>query len=465
MDLKVLEKFFLTFSIIVIIGVLSFKIFLLFYEPIGFDEAGLGFIADQINRGFSPYVDFFDHKPPLNYYPLSGFFKIFGSSVFSVHLFSLIIFLIFLISVFFGIKILIGFRSAIFSSAIASIMFLSNSLTNELPMTLFGFWSIFFYLIFLKKNKPLNLFFSGIFIAFSIWFKQPGVIFFFAIFFHQIYLLIKKNIDLRIFFKNNLLLILGSLIISVPFLSFSITKFGWSNFFFAIIKFNLLFSGSTSRIFSVGKLFLLILTFFNFLIVFWFFNKKMFKKEIIFLKVSLIITLIFLLLNQEIFEQHLIQLIPLFLFIVSYSVKYEKKTEIKKIFFVLIFLFLLFSLLIFLNNFIRSDYSLYDQQKDSVKIGSITNNSKNIFSDTPVYSFPGKFNEGYFIFYLAPSTGSVFKMDDLCEYLLKKDYLVLSSRQKYLSETNSKCIRENFIIETNFSDHRGEEIEVWKKVN
>ncbi len=58
--------------------------------PLERDEGAYAYMADALGRGETPYVDVFDHKPPLIYYIYAAAFKIFGHSAEAVRLMALI---------------------------------------------------------------------------------------------------------------------------------------------------------------------------------------------------------------------------------------------------------------------------------------------------------------------------------------------------------------------------------------
>ena len=55
----------------------------LFYLNVPFerDEGAYAYVSDTIDRGGLPYVDAFDHKPPIIYYIYNLSFKLFGRSI------------------------------------------------------------------------------------------------------------------------------------------------------------------------------------------------------------------------------------------------------------------------------------------------------------------------------------------------------------------------------------------------
>ncbi len=451
----------LIISVFVLIFVLSFKIYLIFSQPPGFDTGALSYIAKEINNGKLPYIDLFDHKPPLTYYSLALFFKLFGESIISTNVFSFFIGVILLISIFIVTKLMLSYKLAIISTAISSVFFITNIPAMEIPMIIFGLWGVYFYLSHLNKEKPILLLLSGIFIGFSIWFKQPGIIFFISILTHQIYLYHKKHELFKNILRNNILIILGIIVISIPLLSYFLYTIGFSKFFYSIITFNILFTGSSSKILVIGKLFLLIISMFGLLIPFIFIKQGKEKKLESFFINYFIIMLIFLVLSKEIFEQHLFQFIPFISIYVVYSFSYIKNKELNKILSVLIIIFFIYSSLTFLNEFIKNRSNSPETIIEQINL-LIPKNSE-VFSDNPIYYFLGNYENNYKLFFIAPSVVSVFDLTDFCKFSKMQDYLILTHRKKFLGEENLECIKENFQLEKKF-DNIGESfVEIWAK--
>src|SRR3989344_8391929 len=114
-------------SIATLVVVLFFKILLLSSPSVGFDDAGLGYMARSINAGSLPYLDVFDHKPFLNYYALALWFSLFGDSAQSMHVFAALLGISLLVIIFFVSKKLLGARSALIATAISSVFFFMNA--------------------------------------------------------------------------------------------------------------------------------------------------------------------------------------------------------------------------------------------------------------------------------------------------------------------------------------------------
>lgn len=434
---------------------------LLASSPVGFDESAEGYIVQEMINGKVIYKNLFDHKSPLTHYPVILIFYLFGSSGFSLHLLGFIYDVLLLLLLFFIGKKFIGKNYAMIGCAIAAVFLFRSDLTGESPMTLFGLVGFYFYYIYLSNKKIINFFYSGIFTGISIWFKQTGVLFFFILLAHQIFLKYqKKNTELL---KNILMLSLGILIISLPLLSYFIVHAGFYSFFYYIFIFNLKFSGSVSRIFIVGKFLLLALGLFGLLVPLICYNWENKKKEIhSLLLIYFIIFVLFFILSQEVFSQHLIQIVPFFSLFVAASLRFVKKREINKIFSILLILFFMSSMLSFLNEFVRQDF---DQKTIITEIKNIIPEKSEIFSDNPIYLFLGGYLTNYKTFLLAPSVASVFDFSDFCDYIKSIDFLILTHRKKYLNEYNLKCVTDNFEIIKKFDDVGESYVEVWKKIN
>ena len=438
-----------------IVLILLIKIFLL-NSIVGFNEAAYGNFANSINNGQIPYQDFFDHKPPLLYYTLALFFKIAGYSVFTIHLLALILNLALFFLMFFITKKIFNTEMALLASSLF-LIFSPTSLDTEIPMTFFGLLGIYFYTF---KSKRIYLLLAGIFIAFSIWFKQPGVIFFIAILAHQIYLLIKKESKLKDVFKEVYIILAGILIISIPLLSYFIYISGFENFYFAIIKFNALFDGSTSRILQIGKVIELLLGFWPMLALIAFSYKDLFKKQIQQISVILsIILILFFFSSQEIFINHLYQILPFMIILSMFSLKDKK---IKNLAIIFLILFLLFNSFLLLEKTARI-YRDKPQLQDSEIADFIKTNCSSIFSSDPQYYFTTEKQCTYKICYLAPSVASVFNFSDFCDYAKTQNCLVLSHREKYLGQQAIDCIDNNFILIKRFDNIGESYVDILKK--
>lgn len=462
-----LDKILVASCILIILISIFLKIFLLSNQPLGFDESSEGSIADGINNGKVPYLDFFDHKTPLNHYFLSFIFKIFGESVFSIHLLAFIYFILLLIASFFITKKFFNYKYALIVSAFLCI-FISSDLSTEIPMTLFGLLGLFLYsLSFDNKNKLLPIF-SGIFLAISCWFKQPGILFLFVVIIHQIYLILRKKATLKKSFKQLYLILAGFLLVSIPLFSYFIYKVGFSKMYYDLVTFNFLFKGSTPRILQIGKLFSFLLSFWILFAIIIYSRKnseteqgsKQISKEICF--TTSFILILFFLINKEIFFNHIYQLIP-FLFILSmFYLSYIKNKETKNLAILFIILFLFSVLFINLESTARIQQSqdLNKQLEVSSYIDSL--NSTKIFSSEPQYYFLSNITCNYKVCFLAPSVASVFDFSDFCNYSSTLDYLVFSHREKYLGNENIACINKKFSLIKTFDNIGESYIEIWK---
>lgn len=445
---------------------ISLKIFLIINSNLGFNEATYKYGADGILEGKLPYKDFFDHKPPLIYYSLAFFFKIFGSSVQNMHILALIFDLALLILIFFIGKKLFNTEAALYSSALYSLLINFIYYDTEIPMAIFGLLGVFLYLYSLEKNKFLLLF-SGIFLALSVWFKQPGILFFIAVLVHIIFLIYKKEMKLKDSIKKLYLIIAGALIVSLPLLSFFIYSVGFKTFFYNIITFNAEFSGSTSRLLQIGKFFKILISQLGILLAIIIFSFKTIIKEKyphknkLFIIISILI-LLFILSNKEIFFSHLIQLLPFVIFLTAFSLIIEKN-RIRKLIILLLIFFMIsqaFISLEYVARNVRGD--VYEQQK--IVVSYLNENvTGNIFSDSPMYYTLANKTCSYKVCFLAPSVASVFSFDDFCWFSETQDYLALTHRKKYLGEKNLACIENNFTMIKKFDNVDESYVEIWKK--
>jgi len=456
--------------ILVIIFMLSIKLFLLFNSNLGFNEAVYKYIADQINQGKLPYKDIFDHKSPLVYYSLACFFKIFGSSTINMHILALIFDIFLMLTIFLITKKIYNIEIAIYSSALYSVFINFVYYDTEIPMTLFGLLGVFLYLLALEKNKYLYLFFSGILLAISVWFKQPGILFFISVMIHLIFLVYKKQLKFKQAGKNLYFIIAGSFVFSLPLLSYFIYSLGFKTFFYHIITFNIKFSGSTSRILQIGKLFQILI--FNFGVLFAIilaFYKNLAKENYPcknkFFIILLTILLLFFLANKEIFFNHLIQLVPFVILLSVSSLLLIREKKIKKFIIILLIIVMLNFSLITLESVARKVRDkTYKQQEIVVSyIKQNISEKARVFSDSAIYYTLTNFSCSYKVCFLAPSVASVFSFDDFCNYIREIDYLFLTHRKKYLGEKNLKCIEDKFILQKKFDNVDESYVEIWKR--
>ncbi len=467
-----LQNILIFILILIILFSISIKIFLLFNQPIGFNEGGLATIARGINGGKKLYIDLFEHKPPLAHYLLSFMFKITRTNTFSTHLLALILDIVLLLSIFFIAKKLYNLKVALLISALYSVLVRGVSYDIEIPMTLFGLIGIFLYIIsFEKKNKFWPLFLSGFFIAVSVWFKQPGIFFFVAILIHQLFLIYKKEIKFKNSLKQFYIIIAGILVLSLPLLSYFIYMAGLHNFLYSIFVFNLKFSGSTSRIFQIGKFIRIFLFYFGiFLAITLSYKKEIFKEEYprknLLFGILTIILILFFLVNKEIFYNHLHQLIP-FILLLSLSPLYLKPNDKTKKLILIILIVFTFSL--FFQNLegaarIYRDKAFNDQSKVGLFIKNNFSKNLTFFSDSPQYYFLSDFRPCSKYFLLAPSFNSVFDYSFLCsENSSDIDFMLLTHRKKYLDSKTLLCIKLNFQLIRRFENTGESYVEIWQR--
>ncbi len=451
----------------IIFFMVALKIFLIFNSHLGLNEAVYSYIAEQLPEKL-PYKDIFDHKPPLVYYSLALFYSVFGSSVIALHSLAFIFDILLLVIIFIVAKKLYDTKAALFSSAIYFVLSSSVFFDTEVPMTLFGLIGVFLYLSYFNKNKYSYLFFSGVFLAVSVWFKQPGILFFVSILIHQFYLVYKKDLTSKDSLKLVYFVVAGALVFSLPLLSYFIFQVGFENFFFHIIEFNIKFSGSTSRIFQIGKLLKMLVANFGILLAIiltfykdYFKEKYPYKNRFFFMIILLLI--LFFIINKEVFFSHLIQLAPFVIILSVSALKIIKNRKINRLITILLIFILLNFSLVHLESVARKVRDNSYNQQDIV-VSYINQNLSNasIFADSPVYYVLADKQCDYKVCFLAPSTSSVFSFEDFCNFSKTKDYLVLTHRKKYLGEENLNCIEENFILTKKFDNIDESFVEIWK---
>lgn len=161
--------------------------------PFERDEGAYAYMADVIQRGGLPYLNAFDHKPPLIYYLYHLSFKLFDQSVSSPRIMATI----FVASACLLLLIVIHkltrkisaalFGALVLGMATASPAYQGLNANTELftlPFILAGF------LLLLDKDPPLHSFFSaGLLFGTGFMVKQPvAVIALFPLIFHAVHL-------------------------------------------------------------------------------------------------------------------------------------------------------------------------------------------------------------------------------------------------------------------------------------
>jgi len=458
------QNILILISVLAIILFLVLKISLIFSPFIDFDESGLGLMAKAILDGKIPYHDFFDHKPPFAYYSLAIFFKLFGISSQNILVMAFIFDIALILSIFFLIRKLYDSKTALIAAAICSILISTSHFNTDIPMALFGVLGISCYLFSFKQNKNLFLFLSGVFIAISLWFKQPGIMFFFAIVVHQLYLYYKKDISFKDSLKSSSIVLLGLLGISLPLFAYFMIKTS-GGFFYDIIIFNVLFKGSTSRLFTMGKLLELIFLNFGYLlaiILFSFPELKAKDEKTSFYLISSILIFLFFAANKEIFSAHLNLALPIVILLVSSSLFHVEK--LRKPIMIIIIIFILSLSLLSLESAARTRLSGISNKQVQISsyLTSIPENAT-IFSDSPEYYFLGNKKVLYKVPGLAPSYKSVFDFSDFCDFANKTDFLIFTHRIAYLPESQRACINQSFTLIKRFDNVAESYVEIYAK--
>ncbi|KAF0134132.1 MAG: hypothetical protein FD145_888 [Candidatus Saganbacteria bacterium] len=183
-----MKRFFNTRVFIMLIAIIAIQIFLripFINEPLERDEGCLGYIGQRILAGEIPYRDVFDHKPPAVFFVYAFIIKLFGSSIFSIRVFTLFYGILTTLAVFgaayliFGIDIglVAAFLYAVFSGTPLIQGASSNTETfMVLPMVL----ALICFLIAREKGK-LWLVLAGVLSGLAFMMKQVSIFNFLAL--------------------------------------------------------------------------------------------------------------------------------------------------------------------------------------------------------------------------------------------------------------------------------------------
>jgi len=458
-----IDKWIKVFSLVILVFAFGFKIYMIFNSQLGFDEAGVSYIAKEMVNGKSLYIDYFDHKPPFMHYLLSIFFRIGEVSVEYIKFISLLFDTALLASIFFVTSRVLGRKYGLISAAVYSVFNLSLNMSTEIMMAVFGLWALFFYIKALNKKSFVNnyLFISGIFVAVAIWFKQSAVFFYIPLIAHMILLRRRGDVKKKDSIMGIILFTLGVLIVSVPLLSLFLLKVG-PDFFYSIIGFNLEFDASSSRILQIGKGLNILLFYFGALVAVSLLEiKKLWRDE----KGSLLILfnifiLGFIFLGQEIFYQHFFQFIP-FILLSAFMTIRNSEDKVKILALLIILISVLSISLVAIEGKVREIKSGELERYDEVLefLGNNIPQDSKFFSDNTIFTLLGDYAIEEELVGVAPSFASVFDYDFIC----RKDYLVLTHRQKWLDGDVLECIDDQFNLERTFEDVGESFVEIYER--
>lgn len=187
--------FFLTFLCILILKES-------FYKPLAQDEGVFLTITQEILKGQTPYLDFFDHKPPGIYFILLPVIFLFGKNILAIKIF---LFFTNLVSAYLVFLIANQFKKG--AGLFASVIFLfvlmfyeGNYIIAEPFMTAFILGSFYFLNDFLKHGNNKKIWISGFLSGVAMLIKQVAVVNFFIL---GIFFLLKtkkiKNFSIFLF--------------------------------------------------------------------------------------------------------------------------------------------------------------------------------------------------------------------------------------------------------------------------
>jgi len=239
LKIKVPEKIFLIFSIVVVVGLLIFYFFYYLDIAPSVDEMEHLHSGWYVYRGFIPYNDFFQHHNPLLWYILAGFLSVVGESTLYLYVTRIFFFLIFVVNALLVFKISRKLYSENIS-LLCSIFFLTSPFflglfmprPDPLGLTFF-LLSVFFFLNFKEENNYKNLLPVAVFSAVSFLAIQKSIFF---IPFFLLVLFQKNSVKNRAlfasFFSVMVLIIIFSFIF---FTGISFQKFVYFNYDFNLL--------------------------------------------------------------------------------------------------------------------------------------------------------------------------------------------------------------------------------------
>ena len=195
----------LLFSFIVLLVCVSISVYfriLLVDMPLDRDEGTYLYLGKLLLQGETPYVDFYEMKPPAIFYTYAIFHLIFGSSMVGLHVGLL---LMNLLTGFFIFKL----ANELFKDLISGILAAGIYLLLSINIWTFGFgvmsehfvvlFSIIgLYMLFkgLSKKSNLILFWSGFLLSWSFLIKQHGAFFIISAFIPFLYYFYKSRLKM-----------------------------------------------------------------------------------------------------------------------------------------------------------------------------------------------------------------------------------------------------------------------------
>lgn len=150
-----------------------------FLQPLSEDEGVFLTIANQINKGFLPYADYFDHKPPGIYYFFALVIGVVGNSLLFARLAIALINLATVYLLFkIGSKFLTEFQRyyLLLIFGILCILYQGFYVLTEPLMVFFLVFSFFVLIKIFEKTSNLLVFICGILIGIATIFKQPAIL-------------------------------------------------------------------------------------------------------------------------------------------------------------------------------------------------------------------------------------------------------------------------------------------------
>jgi len=456
------KKILLYFSVLLLISVFILKFFFIFTVILGSNSAFFASRNDAINHGQVLHTgNLSNNKGPLTVYALSFFSIFFGLTTDSINLLAFLEDFALLLAVFFISRKYFGLNKALIASTIYSVLSISFNAAHydaEFPCTLFGLLGVFLYFLFLEKNNKYNLFFAGLLIGISIWFKQPGFFFFLAILIHQIYLYFKKKETLTRIFGNILIVFIGIMTFSIPLLIYFLHNTGF-NFLKDMILFNLSFNTGKPRIFTIGRLSNLVLRTMGFLFIIILASPKKQESErdakiISFLIIYSVIMILFFMINREIMAKHMIQLaVPLILLAIFCYKKYpEESLKIIRILLIISLLSVfMFSLEKEVRNYLQNEG--FKQEQITLYIKNEIPKGSLVYSVNEIYNVLGGYENPYRWTAVSSHVASVDNFSDFCGFIDNVDYVIFNEEQKkYLGEKNLECAYSKFEVIKDFEE-------------
>jgi len=218
--LNFINKHFYLIIIIILIIQVSLIFSNQFIRMFNSDEFESIHVAWMMSQGQSIYTDFFEHHHPFFYYLLVPLIIIGKSSIFTLYLARLLIFVNLIAIYFVTYRIACLVKDKYF--ALLSLLILNNFIfflttvveirPDNLQLS-FGLLSVYLLLLFFKKTRVLFLFLAAISLGVSLLFLQKAIFFIAPIFLFLLFAKRKKKIS----FSNILIFIVGLLTPLVPY--------------------------------------------------------------------------------------------------------------------------------------------------------------------------------------------------------------------------------------------------------